>query len=171
MEANDKKETGHWRTEFKVTKYKGDFKSEAEAIAAGAEIREVVKGKDNVLANVGIQILEDKLIGAGSAQVYDNAHARMAVGTGSGAGAATDTDATFTNPVWKAMDATYPSRSGQVVTFQATWGSGDANQAWNEWGIDNGSVATVLLNRKAPVTLGTKSSGETWVLQVTVTIS
>jgi hypothetical protein len=170
-ERKKDKETGHWHVHSEVRKYVGDFKSEAEALAAGAKPREIVKGEGNLLANVGIAILLDKLIGAGSAQVYDNGHARMGVGTGSGPAAAADTDASFTNPVWVAMDASYPSRSGTTLTFQSTFGSAVANQAWTEWGIDNGSVATVLLNHKAPVTYGTKSSGETWVHQVTVTIS
>jgi hypothetical protein len=168
--SEDKQEKGKWRVKYRVTKYKGDFKSEAEAKAAGAECLGTVERESNLLVNVGIAILEDKLIGAGSATVYSNTYARIGVGTSSTAAAATDTDL-GAGGVWKAMDATYPSRSGQVLTFQSTFGSGDANQAWNEWAIDNGSAAHVLLNHKAPVTLGTKSSGETWILQVTVTIS
>lgn len=170
MEATEKQESGRWNAEYKLTKYKGDFKSEAEAIAAHAKVLDVVKGKRNLLVTVGIAIILDKLIGAGSAQIYDNGHARIGVGTGSTAAAIGDTDLQ-TAGVWVAMDSTYPSRAGSVLTFQSTFGSAVANQAWNEWAIDNGSVAHVLLNHKAPVTLGTKSSGETWVLQVTVTLS
>jgi hypothetical protein len=43
----------------------------------------------------------------------------------------------------------------------------DANQAWNEWGIDN---TTRLLNRKVAAN-GTKASGQTWQFTVTVTIA
>ena len=168
--SEDKQEKGKWLVKYRLTRYKGDFKSEAEAKAAGAECLGTVERESNLLVNVGIAILEDKLIGAGSAQIYDNGHARIGVGTSSTGAAATDTDL-GAGGVWKAMDATYPSRSATVLTFQSTFGSGDANQAWNEWAIDNGSAAHVLLNHKAPVTLGTKSSGETWILQVTVTIS
>lgn len=170
METSEKEE--HWKAkvEYKVTKYKGDYHSEAEAIAAGAKVVGVLKGKGNLLLTVGIAIILDKLIGAGSAQIFDNGHARIGVGTGSTAAAIGDTDLQ-TAGVWKAMDATYPSRAVSVLTFQSTFASADANQAWNEWAIDNGSVAHVLLNHKAPVTLGTKSSGETWILQVTVTQS
>jgi hypothetical protein len=43
----------------------------------------------------------------------------------------------------------------------------DANQAWNEWGIDNG---TRLLNRKVAAN-GTKASGQTWQFTVTVALA
>jgi hypothetical protein len=162
-----KKDEGHayWKAEVTLTK----FKNEADAKAN--KPYDVIHDEGNLLVNVGIAILEDKLIGAGSAQVYDNGHARIGVGTGTSAATASDTDATFTSPVWQAMDSTYPSRSGTTITFQATFASGSANQAWTEWGIDNGSAATVLLNHKCPVTYGTKSSGEVWCMQVAVTIS
>jgi hypothetical protein len=168
--SEERQEKGKWHVDYRVDKYQGDYASEAEAKAAGAKKVGSVEGEGNLLVTAGIDILEDKLIGAGAAQIYDNGHARIGVGTSSTPATAADTDL-GANGVWKGMDSTYPSRASETLTFKSTFGTSDANQAWNEWAIDNGSVAHVLLNHKAPVTLGTKTSGETWVLTVTVTIS
>ena len=58
------------------------------------------------------------------------------------------------------MDATFPSRASQTVTWQSSHTSGLSNFAWQEWGIDNGTansttVVTPLLNHKVE-SLGTK---------------
>jgi hypothetical protein len=168
-QIGDREEVGHYHVVAHVDKYRGDFKSEAEAKAAGAELIGTAEEEGNLLVNVGINVKQQLLIG-GAGQVYDNSHARIGVGTSSTAATAADTDL-GANGVWVAMDGGYPTQAAQVLTFKATFGSAVGNQAWNEWAIDNGSVAHVLLNHKAPVTLGTKSSGETWVLTVTVTDS
>lgn len=123
----------------------------------------------NLLLNEGIQLLEDLLIGAGGT-VYSNANAQLGIGDSSAAEAATQTDLqAATNKTWKAMNATYPSRATQTLTFQSDFLTGDANYAWNEASIRNGAAADKNLNRKV-VSLGTKASG-TWTLTGTVTIS
>jgi hypothetical protein len=68
------------------------------------------------------------------------------------------------------MDATYPQRSGQIAEWRSTFGSGDANEAWNEYAVDNGATAHKLLNRKVE-SKGTKASGESWVLSLKITFS
>jgi hypothetical protein len=68
------------------------------------------------------------------------------------------------------MDATYPQRSGQIAEWRSTFGSGDANEAWNEYAVDNGATAHKLLNRKVE-SKGTKASGETWTLSLKITFS
>jgi hypothetical protein len=65
--------------------------------------------------------------------------------------------------------------SGNVVTFTAAFGSGVANFAWEEWGIDNGTtdgttVVAPLLNRRVEA-MGTKASGSTWTVTATITVS
>jgi hypothetical protein len=55
----------------------------------------------------------------------------------------------------------------KTITFRSTFASADANQAWNEWGIDNG---TRMLNRKVAAN-GTKASGQTWQFTVTVALA
>jgi hypothetical protein len=75
------------------------------------------------------------------------------------------------------MAAGYPQRTGSAITFRSTFGTADANQAWAEWGVFNGSGAggagptgVVMLNRKVEA-LGTKTSAEVWQLTVTVTLA
>jgi hypothetical protein len=130
---------------------------------------EVIEGDGNILVNAGIALMLDLLIGAGGT-AYNNAGSYIGVGDSSTAEAASQTDLqAATNKLRKAMDATYPSRSAQTVTWRSTFGSSDANFAWAEWAIFNGSSGNTMLNRKVQ-SFGTKSTG-TWTLTVTVTIS
>lgn len=162
-----------WSKGVKMTleKYEGDFASEADILAAGVEAYERIEREGNMLVNNGAQLLEDALIGTGIT-AFSNANARLGVGDSSTAASASQTDLqAASNKVRVAMDATYPSRSSQTLTFKATFGSAVGNFAWQEWGIFNAaSGATSMLNRKVE-SMGTKSSGTTWVLTVTITIS
>jgi hypothetical protein len=67
------------------------------------------------------------------------------------------------------MDATYPQVSTNVITFRSTFATGDANFAWQEWGVFNASSAGTMLNRKVE-SLGTKTSAQTWQFTVTITL-
>lgn len=159
-----------WNVEYEVAKWHdtADFE-------AGADPDEIVKGVGNLLLNAGITRLCNLLVGAGGT-AFNNGNSRIGVGDSSTAASASQTDLqASTNKYWQVMDATYPQVSGQTITWKATFGTSDANFAWNEWGIDNGTTAgtTVtapMLNRKV-ASLGTKASGSTWVLTVTITIS
>lgn len=68
------------------------------------------------------------------------------------------------------MDSTWPQRATNLLTFQSTFASGDANFAWNEWAVFNAASSGVMLSRKVESN-GTKSSGQTWVFQVQLTIA
>lgn len=124
----------------------------------------------NILVNNGIQLLEDALIGT-AITAFSNANARIGVGDSSTAAAASQTDLqAATNKLRKGMDATFPSRASQTLSFKSSFTGAEANYAWAEWAIFNAaSGATSMLNRKVE-SLGTKSSG-TWTLQVDITIS
>lgn len=168
-----KKEAFTWEAHGTVEKWHDTADYEA-----GAEPDEVVEAPGNSLLTAGIARLEDLLIGAGG-QAYDNTHTRIGVGNSTSGVSISDTDlfasSGSSNRQFMVMDATYPSRSGSVITFRATFGTSVGNFAWQEWGIDGGTVngTTVtapLLNRKV-VSLGTKSGGATWVFTVTITIS
>jgi len=125
----------------------------------------------NLLLNEGIQLLEDLLIGAGGT-AYNNASAYLGVGDSSTAESAAHTGLqASTNKTYKAMQATYPSRASQTITWRAVFTSSDANYAWNEFTIVNASTDTgTNLNRKVS-SQGTKASGQTWTLDMTLTIS
>lgn len=131
---------------------------------------EVVSFDGNLLVNEGINEVWKLICGSGGAQ-FSNALANLIVGTGSGAAATTDTEATFTSGVKKAMDASYPTYgTSQKATWKATYGSGDANQAWNEFGVLNNATSGKLMNRKVS-SQGTKTSGQTWELTIEITLS
>jgi hypothetical protein len=108
---------------------------------------------------------------------WSNANAFTGVGTSATAEAATQTDLQA-GGFYKAMNATYPSRSNQTVSFQSDFTGAEANQVWGEWSISAGAttasgagftVGTTNLNRKVAA-LGTKSSG-TWTLTAQITFS
>ncbi len=131
---------------------------------------EVSKFSKNLLVNEGINEVWKLICGTGGAQ-YTNALANLVVGTGSGAATATDTEATFTAPVKKVMDTSYPTYgTSQKATWRSTYASGDANQAWNEFGVLNNATAGKLMNRKVSAQ-GTKVSGQTWELTLEITLA
>ncbi len=120
---------------------------------------------DDVLAEV--QSITDDL------NLVLTANYSGAGGTGTGAFAAaivaTETALKGASSLYKAMEATYPSRSAQTVTFRSVFTSTEANFAWREVSLDNGATRNRNLNRKIQ-SLGTKSTG-TWTLELTLTIS
>lgn len=70
------------------------------------------------------------------------------------------------------MDSGYPSRSSNTITWRSTFTSATANFAWKEYSLRNSTTQTtgVGLNR-VQTSKGTKASGETWTLQLTITIT
>jgi hypothetical protein len=69
------------------------------------------------------------------------------------------------------MEATYPLVSAQTVTFRSVFATGDANYDWNEFTAINASTDTgENLNRKVSAQ-GTKAAGQTWTLDLAITIS
>ena len=153
-----------YRTQWVVRRYADDA-----SYAAGVTFDEsVIDG--NMLLNEGIGALLLLLTG-GAETAFNNANARIGCGDSSVAEAATHTDLqASTNKTYRAMAATYPQISGQSVTFRAVFASGDANYSWQEFVVDNGATALKTLNRKIS-NQGTKISGQTWTIDVTITLS
>ncbi|MBA7475721.1 hypothetical protein ES707_11094 [subsurface metagenome] len=129
---------------------------------------EVVRREINVLLNTGIAEMWDLIIG-GSANHFTNAVSQLGVGDSSTAAAAGQTDLqAATNKQYNAMEATFPSRLDQTLSFKSSFGDAEANYAWEEWVVKQ-STSGICLNRKAE-SLGTKASG-TWTLEVAITLS
>lgn len=102
---------------------------------------------------------------------FDNANSYIGVGDSSTAFVASQTDLqAASNKFRKAMDATYPTTVTNVLTFRSTFGTSEANFAWQEWGVFNASSAGTMLNRKVE-SLGTKPGTQTWQFTVTLTLS
>ena len=122
------------------------------------------------LTNAGRDLVAKAIIGD-AYTTYANANAYLGVGDSSTAYAAAQTDLqAATNKLRKAMDATYPQRSTNVLTFKSTFASGDANFAWAEVGVFNAAASGDMLCRVVAA-LGTKTAGSSWALTHTVTVS
>lgn len=142
----------------------------SEDFAAGLPCDDTAELAGNGLLLEGVTELWTLLIGGGGTTAFSNANARLGVGDGTAAFANSQTGLQGTSTLYKAMDATFPSISTNVITFRATFGTSEANFAWEEWSIDNGSTPNKNLNRRVGA-LGTKASGSTWTLTVTITLS
>lgn len=157
-----------WRVAWQVEKFKAHRRDTPYAI---------VHGHGNALVYGGASALWQRLIGTG-VTAFDNTNAYIGVGDSSTAVTATQTDLqASTNKHREAMDATYPthtdgtgSSSNAQITYKATFETGDANFAWQEWGIFNASSGGRMLNRKV-ASLGTKTSADTWVFTITITLA
>ena len=153
-----------YKTYWLIRKYAND------ADFARGEAFEEVPIDGNMLLNAGITALLTLGIG-GSETAYNNANARIGVGDSSAAESASQTALqAATNKLLKAMSATYPQVAAQSFTFRAAFTGAEANFAWQEFVIDNGAGAAKTLNRKVS-NQGTKTSGQTWTLDVVITLS
>lgn len=164
-----------WRAQWRLEKRNGDWNGEDIDAGRAPEPFEVIEREGNLLTYGGASILWGLLIGEGLT-TFANANAHIGVGDGTAAAGATQTDLQGTNKTRKSMDSTYPQHtdgtgasSNAQVVFRATFGAGDANHGWKEWGVFNASSAGRMLNRKAE-DLGTKASG-TWTLTITLSLS
>lgn len=122
----------------------------------------------NCLLNTGIDRMWDLVTGA-TDKIFDFAHAFIGVGDSTTAAGATQTDLqAASNSQYNAMETAFPSSTTQKATFKASFATGEANFAWNEWVVKETDGA-VCLNRKVE-SLGTKTTG-TWTLEVSITLS
>lgn len=125
---------------------------------------------ENIFLTAGINELWGLVTGA-SANHFDNTNARIGIGDSNTAAAAGQTDLqAATNKTYKAMDATYPTAaSAGAQQFKATFGTSDANYAWQEFVVKQ-NTSGICIDRGVS-SLGTKAAGTTWVVTVTLTIA
>lgn len=166
-----------YKTKWTIRRYASTEKFLADlpepVIGGDGELLPAVSEIDgNLLLNEGIGELLDLACGLGSPTAFNNANAYLGVGDSSSAEAATQTGLqAATNKAYKGMETSYPSRSNQTVTFRSVFGGTDANFAWNEMSVANGNSDTAKnLNRKVSAQ-GTKASGQTWTLDMSITLS
>jgi hypothetical protein len=172
-----------WKVHWCIDKFKDSNGGIAKALQAGISMTEALrlfkdaflgteKWDANVALNEGLQELIDVICGLGTPTKWDNSNARLGVGDSNASESASQTGLlASTNKTFKAMDTGYPQRSNQTAEWRATYGSGDANYAWEEYTVVNAADDTGKnLNRKT-ASKGTKSSGETWTLSLQITFS
>lgn len=117
------------------------------------------------LSNDGRDAIAALITGGGGA-VYDNTNAYLGVGDSNTAFAGTQTDLQGSG-TRVGMEATYPTVSGSAQVYRSLFGTGQANQAWAEWGVFNASASGTMLSRKVE-DLGTKTSAQSWQLTATL---
>lgn len=119
------------------------------------------------LTNAGRDIIASFITGAGT--FYNSTNARLGVGDSTTAFVNSQTDLqAATNKLRKLVDSA-PSVLNNVITFVATFASGDANFSWQEFGLFNASSGGTMLTRVVS-NQGTKVSGQSWQLTYTQTI-
>jgi hypothetical protein len=152
---------GH-KTDFRIVKRRCDDPS----------IIEVDEWSGNLGLNEGINLMTSLLCG-GAGTVFSNANAYIGVGDSTTAVAATQTGLqAATNKAWSAMEATYPTfGTNQQVVFNAIFGSGEANFAWNEFTTGNSATGAGVDLLRSVASKGTKVAGEEWEVTITVTFS
>ena len=128
-------------------------------------LKEYIEIKGNVFLTAGINFLWN-CVTSGSCSPPFGSSSQICVGNGTTTPSASQTGLTGSQTFCQSQDPGYPIVNQNQVTFEATYNPNDANFDWEEWGVSNGQV---FLNR-AQVSLGTKSSPQTWIFQVTLTI-
>ncbi len=123
------------------------------------------------LTNAGRDLIAKMIHGSAvAADEFDATYAHIGVGDSTTAFAASQTNLqAVTNKFRRPMDSTFPTLAANAINFKSTFGTGEANFAWAEWGVFNHLSAGTMLNRKVEA-LGTKMGG-TWVLTVTLTVN
>lgn len=149
-----------WQTQWTITKYANEH---------AADPYEVCTFDGNLALNEGITEVMDLIIGD-AATAYSAANTYLGVGADTTAADATQTGLiAASNKYYQLVDSV--SATGQTITWQATFGSGVANFAWEEFTVANGSSDSAdNLNRKVSGQ-GTKASPNIWILQCKITLS
>jgi len=169
----------NWKAKWSIHKFNDPDGKVAEFLRNGGSLEEAAERfklfnkeewKDNVALNEGLQAIIDMICGLATITAWDNTNARLGVGDDPTAPAATQTGLLGVNQAFVGMDSGYPVRVGQEVEWRATFGDGVAEFAWEEYTVDNGSVALQNLNR-ATASKGTKAAGESWTLSLKITFS
>lgn len=128
------------------------------------------------LTDTALEVIADAIIGGTAFDPFDSVNAHLGVGDGTTAFDPTQTDLQGSSTTRKPMDSGFPQRGAEIdseqrgpneITFQATFGTGDANFDWREWGVFNAAADGQMLNRVVE-NLGTKTSAATWQFLVDV---
>lgn len=155
----------HCKRRWTITRYAND-----EDYAAGKSYS-VSEIDHNLLLNEGITALLNLLTGAAET-AYSNANSYIGVGDSNTAASASQTGLqAASNKTYVAMEATYPQISSQTVTWRSSFGSSDANYNWREFTVINANNDTGDNLNRVVSDQGTKASGQTWVVDCSITIS
>jgi hypothetical protein len=135
------------------------------------------------LTDAGAIAIASALIGDGVIPPFNHANAALGVGDDDTVFAVDQTtleaeqDSAADDSAREGMDTGYPDRdpagdgSFDKVRFRSTFGAGDGNFAWAEWGIFNSAdTAGGTMLCRVVENLGMKTSSDSWILTIDVTI-
>lgn len=128
------------------------------------------------LVQLGRNNIAALIVSTGNMRPWNATGAYLIIGNSTVAYATNQTWMQGAASTMKPMDAGFPTRATNVLTFQATFSTAEANQAWTEWGITNTTStadgAQSLLNRKQEdPSLGTKTSAQSWQISAALTMT
>lgn len=158
-------EHSQWRVEWVLEK----FHNMADAIAG--KPYDIARASQNIILDVGANEMLKIITGTGGT-AYNNLNAKIGVGNNATAENATQTGliATGDNAFYKGMDSGYPQVTGRQMIFKSTFDTSEANFAWNEFAIVNGTgVGAISMNRKVQ-NLGVKTTG-VFSMQITISVT
>lgn len=158
-------EHSQWRVEWRVDKWFDTARK-----LAGFEPDEIAYDTQNIILDNGATEMLKLITGSGGTQ-FSEANSHIYVGTNNTAEQASQTGviATDDQRANAGMDSGYPTVDGRQMVYRATFGDTQANFAWREVAITNGTgVGAIAMNRKV-ANLGTKETG-TWTVQVTISL-
>jgi len=171
-------ESGRMFTEARVAKYLAEEGVPVEELEPYDVVE--VGQPGNMLMNVGINQLWSQL--KINTQLWDQTHTGIGVGNSTTAESASHNDLQGASKRYNQCDSGFPALPGvQNIQFAATFGTSEANFAWNEYSLIVPNTTTaftpgttkptnyVILNRKV-VSLGTKTSSDIWIFTATLTL-
>jgi hypothetical protein len=192
----------HWHPHALVEKYSADqvaYTARRCGLAephgallrawSGAPDLGTAEADGNLLVTVGLTLITQLIIGTTTAGSFKNAQAILGVGNSATAAAvgntALTTDGTANAWYMQCDSGSNPSQSSGVITAVATFPTGQANFAWNEWMAATTTAGTITAGttlsglssgtetalNHAVQSLGTKTSAAAWVLTATITLS
>lgn len=151
--------SGKWQPKWKIEKYN-----------ALGEIYSVEEFAGNKLLGEGVNEMWKLIAGLGGTP-FNNTNSYIGVGDGTTAASGEQTGLLGANKLYKPVDPTYPQINAQTITYRATYGSGEAAFAFQEFTIANGSSdSAVNLCRKVD-DHSIKPLNDTWVISCSITLS
>jgi hypothetical protein len=132
---------------------------------------DVGKPFHNIFVNTGLTEVW-KLVTAQGGTAFSNANANLGVGDSNTAPAVGQTDLqAATNKLRKAMNGGFPNAPvNGLEQWQSDFTGAEANFSWQEFAVFNAAAAGVMMDR-ATSNQGTKTSGQTWRLTFSFTLS
>jgi len=130
---------------------------------------EVSEFEGNIILDEGANAMWT-LIAGGSETPFNAANSYLGVGDSNTAESASQTGLqAATNKIYKGMNSGYPQYgTARKIVFKSDFTENEANFAWNEFTVANGSSDSAKnLNRKVSAQ-GTKTSGQIWTLTLTI---